>query len=198
MTERRFISRKDFQKQDVTSLKRLKSKVIGNTIGELVHVITIEYTYTVKKVSHFPVPSRDITDQTLSGREKLNYSLSRKSLISDIPAGDGKTAKPFLQCIQLIKRESTKLAQHSVVIGGIQSTAGLSPTVISLVPCGDLHLSSHGTCHRACVLFIGGRGRPLSLKGLGHELIFFRRPIKVIQNFSVHAHMDYIFFILPC
>ncbi len=30
--------------------------------------------YTVKKVSHFPVPSRDVTDQTLSGREKLNYS----------------------------------------------------------------------------------------------------------------------------
>jgi hypothetical protein len=30
--------------------------------------------YTVKKGSHFPVPSRDVTDQTLSGREKLNYS----------------------------------------------------------------------------------------------------------------------------
>ncbi len=30
--------------------------------------------YTVKKVSHFPVPSRDVTDQTLPGREKLNYS----------------------------------------------------------------------------------------------------------------------------
>jgi hypothetical protein len=30
--------------------------------------------YTVKKVSHFPVPSRDVTDQTLPGREKLIYS----------------------------------------------------------------------------------------------------------------------------
>ncbi len=30
--------------------------------------------YTVKKVSHFPVFSRDVTDQTLPGREKLNYS----------------------------------------------------------------------------------------------------------------------------
>jgi hypothetical protein len=29
---------------------------------------------TVKKVSHFPVPSRDVTDQTLPRREKLNYS----------------------------------------------------------------------------------------------------------------------------
>ncbi len=27
-----------------------------------------------KKVCHFPVPSRDVTNQTLSGREKLNYS----------------------------------------------------------------------------------------------------------------------------
>ncbi len=27
-----------------------------------------------KKVRHFPVPSRDVTDQTFSGREKLNYS----------------------------------------------------------------------------------------------------------------------------
>jgi hypothetical protein len=27
-----------------------------------------------KKVRDFPVPSRDVTNQTLSGREKLNYS----------------------------------------------------------------------------------------------------------------------------
>jgi hypothetical protein len=38
--------------------------------------------YTVKKVSDFPVPSRDV------------------SLVSDIPAGDGKTANLFLQCTQ--------------------------------------------------------------------------------------------------
>jgi hypothetical protein len=30
--------------------------------------------YTVKKVNDFPVPSRDVTDQTLPGRELLNYS----------------------------------------------------------------------------------------------------------------------------
>ncbi len=39
--------------------------------------------YTVKKVSYFPVPSRDVTNQTL--------------LVSDIPAGDGKIANLFLQ-----------------------------------------------------------------------------------------------------
>jgi hypothetical protein len=30
--------------------------------------------YTVKKVIDFLVPSRDVTDQTLQDREKLNYS----------------------------------------------------------------------------------------------------------------------------
>jgi hypothetical protein len=49
---------------------------------------------TVKKT----VPSRDVTDQTLSGREKTKFFPPRKSLISDIPAGDGKTANSFLQC----------------------------------------------------------------------------------------------------
>ncbi len=52
----------------------------------------------LKRVSHFPVPSRDVTDQTLSGREKTKLFPPRKSLISDIPAGDGKTANSFLQC----------------------------------------------------------------------------------------------------
>jgi hypothetical protein len=52
----------------------------------------------LKRVSHFPVPSRDVTDQTLSGREKTKLFPPRKSLVSDIPAGDGKTANSFLQC----------------------------------------------------------------------------------------------------
>ncbi len=30
--------------------------------------------YTVKKVRNIPVPSRDVTYQTLNGQEKLNYS----------------------------------------------------------------------------------------------------------------------------
>ncbi len=32
------------------------------------------YGCTVKKINYFPVPSRDVTDQTLPGREKFNYS----------------------------------------------------------------------------------------------------------------------------
>jgi hypothetical protein len=39
--------------------------------------------YTVKKLIDFPVPSRDVT---------------RECLVSDIPAGDGKTANLLLQC----------------------------------------------------------------------------------------------------
>jgi len=52
-------------------------------------------TYTVKKVFRFPVPSRVVTDQTLPGQEKNNYFPSRESLVSDIPAGDGKIFNLF-------------------------------------------------------------------------------------------------------
>jgi hypothetical protein len=56
---------------------------------------------TVKKVSDFPVPSRNLTYQTLLGRELLNYYLpARESLVSEIPGGDGKIANLFLQCIR--------------------------------------------------------------------------------------------------
>jgi hypothetical protein len=34
----------------------------------------VQVLYTVKKISDFPVPSRDVIYQTLSGREFLNFS----------------------------------------------------------------------------------------------------------------------------
>ncbi len=40
--------------------------------------------YTEKKVIDFPIPSRNVTDQTLPDREKKLFPAS------DIPAGDGK------------------------------------------------------------------------------------------------------------
>jgi hypothetical protein len=46
-------------------------------------------SYTVKKGYRFPVPSRDVTNQTLPARE---------SLVSDFLAGVGKIANHFLQC----------------------------------------------------------------------------------------------------
>jgi hypothetical protein len=57
-------------------------------------------------VNDFPVPSWDVTTPTLPGEEKFNFSRpgkvkvfpARESLVSDIPAGDGKIVKLFLQC----------------------------------------------------------------------------------------------------
>jgi hypothetical protein len=46
-------------------------------------------TYTVKKVIDFPVPIRDVTNQTLPGGEYLVIP-AMESLFSDIPARDGK------------------------------------------------------------------------------------------------------------
>jgi hypothetical protein len=45
-------------------------------------------------VRDFSVPSREVTNQTLPGREKLKYSRPGRALA----AGDGKIDKHFLQC----------------------------------------------------------------------------------------------------
>ncbi len=54
--------------------------------------------YTVKKATGLPVPSRDVTIQTLPGRELLNYS--RPGRVWSVTSRLG-TGKPtiFLQCI---------------------------------------------------------------------------------------------------
>jgi hypothetical protein len=49
--------------------------------------------HCIKKVVDFPVPNRDVIYQTFPG-------LVRESLVSDIPAGDGKIANLFLQCMR--------------------------------------------------------------------------------------------------
>jgi hypothetical protein len=46
--------------------------------------------YIVKKVNGFPVPSRDVIYQT----DRL-----KKSLVNDIPAGDGKTVNFFYSVV---------------------------------------------------------------------------------------------------
>ncbi len=53
--------------------------------------ITRPKVHCKKKVSDFPVPSRDVTNQP--GLIKLFPS--RESLVSDIPAWDGKMASLF-------------------------------------------------------------------------------------------------------
>jgi hypothetical protein len=53
-----------------------------------------------KKVSGFPVPSRDVTYQTYHLFTKLlNFSPARESLESDILTGDGKTANLFYSVV---------------------------------------------------------------------------------------------------
>ncbi len=49
--------------------------------------------YTVKKLSFFPVPNWDVTNQTLP-----KIFPARESLLNDIPAGDGINDKKNLQC----------------------------------------------------------------------------------------------------
>ncbi len=51
-----------------------------------------------KELAIFPSPA-GMSLTKLSGREKTKLFPPRKSLISDIPAGDGKMANSFLQCI---------------------------------------------------------------------------------------------------
>jgi hypothetical protein len=55
-----------------------------------------------KKVREFPVPSRDVTTKlSLDGNNDVitELFLPRWSLVSDIPAGDGKLVNLFLRCI---------------------------------------------------------------------------------------------------
>ncbi len=54
-----------------------------------------------KKVREFPVPRRDVTTKlSLSGNNDVitELFLPRGSLVSDIPAGDGKLVNIFLRC----------------------------------------------------------------------------------------------------
>ncbi len=46
-------------------------------------------------VSGFLVPSQDVTNQTISGPVIIILFLGRESLVSDIPAGDGKNDNLF-------------------------------------------------------------------------------------------------------
>jgi hypothetical protein len=61
--------------------------------------------YTVKKVIEFPVPSRVVTTKlSLGGNNDVPYKLflPRESLVSDIPAGDGKLDNLFYGVMSFI------------------------------------------------------------------------------------------------
>ncbi len=64
-----------------------------------------------KKVREFPVPSRDVTTKlSLGGNNDVitELFLPRGSLVSDIPAGEGKLANLFLRCVLF--------AHHSILV----------------------------------------------------------------------------------
>ncbi len=68
-------------------------------------VLTFDKPKTVhrkKKVREFPVPSRDVTTKlSLGGNNDVitELFLLRGSLVSDIPAGEGKLVNLFLRCM---------------------------------------------------------------------------------------------------
>jgi hypothetical protein len=58
--------------------------------------------HRTKKVLEIPVPSRDVTTKlSLGGNNDVitELFLPRGSLVSDIPAGDGKLVNLFLRCV---------------------------------------------------------------------------------------------------
>jgi hypothetical protein len=61
----------------------------------------ISLVHRKKKDREFPVPSRDVTTKLSMGGNNdviTELFLPRWSLVSDIPAGDGKLVNLFLQC----------------------------------------------------------------------------------------------------
>ncbi len=56
------------------------------------------YTIHCKKGSDFTVPSRDVNCTNYPKLGKIKLFPARESLVSDIPAGDGKMVNLFLQC----------------------------------------------------------------------------------------------------
>ncbi len=54
--------------------------------------------YTVKKFSNFPVPSRDVTNQTLPEGELFNFSRPGRIWLVTSRMGTGKITNIFSQC----------------------------------------------------------------------------------------------------
>ncbi len=70
-----------------------------------------------KKVREFPVPSRDVTTKLYLGGNNDGITelfLPRGSLVSDIPAGDGKLVNLFLRCnvYSRVSKEITLSLSH--------------------------------------------------------------------------------------
>jgi hypothetical protein len=84
-----------------------------------------------KKVREFPVPSRDVTTKlSLGGNNDVitEFSLPRGSLVSDIPAGDGKLVNLFLRCrgVILIGVSLTLAGGEAMIISAMEAFKGVN------------------------------------------------------------------------
>jgi hypothetical protein len=80
--------------------------------GGRVSAAYMEYLHRKKKVRKFPVPRQDVTTKlSLGGNNDVitELFLPRGSLVSDIPAGDGKLVNLFLRCMSLTVVEGQQL-----------------------------------------------------------------------------------------
>jgi hypothetical protein len=85
--------------------------------------------YTVKKVIDFPVPSRDVTNQTLPGQEKFNYSRLERVWLVTFRLGTGKSSTFFYSVPSYLY---TKTPSPSSVVSGAP-VFGAAPD-IGIVP----------------------------------------------------------------
>jgi hypothetical protein len=74
-------------------------KVTFSTYNTVLHL----HVHRKKKFREFPVPSRDVTTKLSLGRNNdviTELFLPRRSLVSDIPAGDGKLVNLFYGVVE--------------------------------------------------------------------------------------------------
>jgi hypothetical protein len=79
---------------NIKEISPCRTHNIALHVGECIH--------RKKKVRKFPVPSRDFTTKLSMGGNNdviIELFLPRGSLVSDIPAGEGKLVNLFLRCV---------------------------------------------------------------------------------------------------
>ncbi len=96
---------------DLNSLDEKRKRITTCRLVVLIYLLFRLKKYTVKKVREFPVFSRDVTIKlSLRGNNDVitELFLPRGSLVSDIPAGDGKLVNLFLRCTCIVKKKIRK------------------------------------------------------------------------------------------
>ncbi len=84
-------------------MKITRQTILGRALRQPLNKssVVLAFVHRKKKVGEFPVPSRDVTTKlSLGGNNDVitELFLPRGSLVSDIPAGDGKLVNLFLRC----------------------------------------------------------------------------------------------------